>query len=286
MQAIELTFQVLVDPSHPPITEGAVSFETGASKAQTQDPDSFAYEHHGPDFGPQDPGALTRFYEDLVLGTPMPLTMALREVSKIDTLVAVALFLHRDLPVHPSTPGLVAAVDLIHRRGPALLGHVGADLARFLQGLEMFFAPRLSKEERGERLGTAAQWVRGFILDGELPNMGPIAPSVRVLDMGTNGFVLAESERPGVEAWSELYRQGFLRGVVLGPQDGDFRLVQASKKSERVPFDLTRAALLLNELEGLTGGTPSWQVEGLTLFSPPEGTTLLVNYLLEVFLRV
>jgi len=286
MQAVELTFQVLVDATHPSVREDVISFETGASRAQTQDPALFAYEHHGPEFGPGDPGALTRFYEDLVLGVPLPLTMALREVSRVDTVVAVALFLYRDLPVHPTTPGFVAAVDLIHRRGPSFLGHVGADLARFLQGLEMFFTPSLSKEERGERLGVAAQWIRGYILEGVLPNLGPRAPEVRVLDVGTNGFVLAESIRPGVEAWSELYRQGHLRGVLLGPLKGESRVVQASKKSERVPFDLFRAAVVLNELETLGGGDPSWKVEGLTLFSPEDGTDLLVSYLLEVFLRV
>lgn len=276
METTDLTFQVLVDPAHPPLVEGAVSFELGPA-----DRPKLAYNH-----GPEDPGALTTFFEDLVSGVPMPLTLAIRSVGGLDTILAVALFLHRELAIHPAMPGLVAAVDLIHRKGPPFYGHVEADLGRFLRGVSGFFPEGLSKEVRGERIGTAAQWVRAYLMEGTLPNIGPQPPRGRILDIGTNGFVLADAEKASEEGWDDLYRKGFLRGVLLGPPDGDFRTVVASKKGPQVEFDLNKAAMILNEVEALSGGEPGWEVKGLYLFSPPIGTTVQVSYLMEVFLRV
>lgn len=280
-----LTFQVLVDPTHPSILEGAVSFETRATRAQLAP--GVAYEHHGEEFSADDAGALTRFYEDLILGVPMPLTLSLHKVEDLDAILATALFLHRDLTLHPNTTGLVSAVDLIHRRGPAFYGHVDEDLARFLHGLQDYLGQETSKQERGVRIGTAAQWIREYVLDGTLPNLGPHAPRVRVLDVGTNGFVLAESDQPSPKCWEVLYRLGFLRGVVLGPLvDSERRTVLVSKKSSHVQFDLARAALHLNELEVLSGGDSEWEVSGEYLTSPTEGSVVLANYILQVLLRV
>jgi hypothetical protein len=202
-------------------------------------------------------------------------------------ILATALFLHRDLTLHPNTTGLVSAVDLIHRRGPAFYGHVDEDLARFLHGLQDYLGQETSKQERGVRIGTAAQWIREYVLDGTLPNLGPHAPRVRVLDVGTNGFVLAESDQPSPKCWEVLYRLGFLRGVVLGPLvDSERRTVLVSKKSSHVQFDLARAALHLNELEVLSGGDSEWEVSGEYLTSPTEGSVVLANYILQVLLRV
>src|SRR5215831_14816074 len=86
--------------------ESAVSFETGLTRRQLQE--NIAYEHHGEDFSPDDKGALPSFFEDLLLGRPMPPTFATRSIQDVDTLVAIALFLHRDLATHPNTPGFVA----------------------------------------------------------------------------------------------------------------------------------------------------------------------------------
>lgn len=286
MQAAELSFQVLIDPHLPPVVEGAVSFETGASRAQASDPKLFVYEHHGEGFRPEDRGALTSFFEDLILGTPFPLVFATHRIGGLDTILAASLFLHRDLAIHPGMPGLVAAADLVHRRGHPYLGHVEPDLARFFQGLEGYFTGNFSKKELGERLTSAVQWVREYVIEGRLPDLGPRPQPVRVLEVGTNGFVLALAERPSVEAWVGLYRQGFLRGILIGPEDGDFRQVVASRKSERVEFDLGRALVHLNELETLSGGASEWRLDGLYLFGPPVGTTILVSHLLEVLLRV
>lgn len=286
MQAAELSFQVLIDPHLPPLVEGAVSFETGASRAQTADPKLLAYEHHGEGFGPGEVGALTRFFEDLILGTPFPLTFATHRVGGIDTILATALFLHRELAVHPGMPGLVAAADLVHRRGTPYLGHVEPDLARFFQGLEGYFLGSTSKKELGEKLTFGVQWVREYVLEGKLPDLGPRPQSVRVLDVGTNGFVLAGADHPSVETWVSLYRLGFLRGILIGPDDGDFRQVVVSRKSDRVEFDLEKALLHLNEMETLAGGNPEWSLDGQYLFGPRVGTTILVSHLLGVLLRV
>jgi hypothetical protein len=279
-----LNFQVVIDPTAPPVVKDAISFETGASPVEAAE--SFVYEHHGEGFEPHAKGALTKFYEDLILGTALPLTFATRKIKDVDILVAISLFLFRDLAIHPATPGLVAAVDLIHRYGPTFLGHVDADLARFLRGVKDYFPSGVSKQETGERLATATQWVREYVVDGNLPNIGPRITKPRIIEVGTNGFVLAEARKPTVDAWADLFRQGFLRGVMIGPADGDFRHVIASRKSERVEFNLEQAVLHLNELERLSGAEPLWRVDGDFLFGPPDGSLILVSHLLGVFLRV
>jgi hypothetical protein len=286
LQKAEIHFQVLVDSTAPALVERAISFETGASRAQVEEPSNFAYEHHGEDFSPRDSGALTRFYEDLLEGVAFPLTFATKSIKGIDTLMAIALFLHRDLAIHPSTPGLVTAVDLIHRKGLPFLGHVDADLARFLQGMMDFFPVGVSKQEMGERIASATQWIRGYVIEGTLPNVGPLMTKPRLIEVGTNGFVLAEAGKPSLDVWGDLYRQGFLRGVLLGPEDRDFRQVIASRKSDKIAFDLNQAAYHLNELERLSGGEANWRVDGHYLFGPPDGSLVLVAHMLGVFLRV
>jgi len=284
VELASLNFQVVIDPTVPPLVKDSVSYETGASVEESASP--WVYEHHGEGFDPLGPGALTRFYEDLIRGTPLPLIFSTREVNDIDSIVAITLFLSRDLATHPATPGFVTAVDLVHRFGPQYLGHVDPDLARFFQGLRGYFPPGVSRQEAGQRVGTAVQWIREYILDGDLPNIGPRVTSPRVLEIGTNGFVFAEAAKPSIETWGELYRGGFLRGVLIGPQLGDFRQVIASRKSDRVEFNLNQALIHLNELERASDGDPTWRIEGDFLFSPPQGTLILMSYLLGVFIRV
>jgi len=284
-QLTELQFRVLIDPTAPALVKDAVSFETGATKAEVV-PGSYVYEHHGEEFSLDEPGALPRFFEDLLIGSPLPLTFATKSVQDIDTLVAIALFLYRDLAIHPATPGLVYAVDLIHRKGPTMLGQVDEDLARFLQGMRVYFPAKAPRQEVGERLTSATQWIHEYILDGTLPNIGPLMTKPRVIEVGSNGFVLSEARKPSIEAWADLYRQGFLRGFMISPEDRDFRHVIASRKSARIEFDLQMAAVHLNELERVSGGDPKWRVEGDFLFSPPDGSLVLVSYMLGVFQRV
>ncbi len=285
---MELEFRVLVNPTYAGPVEGAVAFETGATIADVADPEKLTYEHHGPEFSPRAPGALTRFYEDLILGHPMPLTFVTRRVNDIDTVMAAALFMRRDIAIHPSAPSLVATIDLVHRHGLTCLGHVERDLGRFLRLLRAYLPPSLGKEEAGTRLATAIDWITEYVKTGNLPHLGSPWPDVRVLDRGTDGFVLAESHGPLLDGWVELYRQGFLRGLLVGPmnEEGKRRVI-ISKKSDYLRFDLTKAADILNGMESAMGELPGWRIEGpLWLFGPEEGTGILLRHLLDVLVRV
>lgn len=283
MHISELQFQVLVGSKTPSVLEDAICFETGATKEQLG---LLVYEHHGEGFGPEDPGALTRFYEDLILGSPFPLSFVTHEIRGPDTLLALALFLHRDLLLQPGTPGLVATVDLAHRWGPPLLAHLDPTLARFIRSFDLFFPTPLTDRERGERIAMAIQWVREYLLEGKVPNLGSPLPEVRVLDVGTNGFVLAETSKPSAEAWEVLYRMGHLRGVLVGPEVEGLRQVVASRKSRRAWPDLPKAVEFLNDIERLSGGFPEWAMGDYFLTGPPVGSRTLVSHLLEVFLRI
>jgi len=280
--------QVRIEADLPPVVPEAISFETGASREQAADPKLYVYEHHGAGFGPADPGALTSFFEDLILGRAFPLTFATRSIQDIDTIVAATLFLQRDLAVHPDMPGFVAAVDLVHRRGFPALAHVEQDLARFLCFLQAYFPEKgLSKRELGERLGSACGWVREFVIDKRLPTLGKPLMPVQVLKEGTDGFVLAETHGALIDGWVQLYQRGFLRGLVVGPLSAQGRRsMLAARKSGYVSFDLSKAALFLNEVERAMGYLPEWESDGIWLRSPPEGSTILVSHMIDVLTRV
>jgi hypothetical protein len=166
-----------------------------------------------------------------------------------------------------------------------MLAHMDVDLSRFLRGLKSYFPSNLSKRDQGERLSTAVQWVVEYITQGTLPNLGPQPEAVEVLDVGSNGFVLARGN-PSVESWETLCRQGHLKGAIIGATDGDFRKVLVARKSLAVGFDLERAVIILDEMERLSGSHPGWALQGDYLYSPPEGTTILLSYLTEVLVRI
>jgi hypothetical protein len=280
----EIRLQLVIDPNFPTLVEGAVSFETGASPAQVSDPALFAYEHHGEGFSERSPGALSLLFEDLVAGVPLPLTIAIRDVGGPDTIVALAVFLNREVALHPATPGLVAAADLFHRYGVPMLGHTEPDVGTFLRQLAAL--PRgLPQVETAQNLLPAIGWVCDFVLKGTLPHPGPPSAEVRVLDVGSNGFVIAESDAPDEGGWVALYRLGFLRGVLVGPDRAGRRQVIVSRKTRHVPLDLGKAQQFLDELEGLLGGVPGWRVEGPFLFSPEGGSIVLVSHLVQVLIR-
>jgi hypothetical protein len=279
----DLQFQVVIDPGLPSVVEGALSFETGASKDLLG---PGVYNHHGEEFSPWDCGALTRFYEDLVLGTPTSLIFATHGIGGPDTILAMAIFMHRDLAILPSTTGLVASIDLVHRFGRNLQSHIDPLLSGFLRSFNEFFPSSLSKKERGERIGLAVQWVRDYLVDGSIPNLGEPLPKVEVLDVGTNGFVIGRSDKPSGEAWEVLFRQGYLRGVILGLESPEGLEVLIARKHQRSWVNLNQALVHLNELEGLSGGEPCWVCEEDFIRSPKGGTKILVNYLIEVLLRI
>ena len=285
---MEIQLQVLVDPKAKGLIEEAISFETGLTRAQAGDPLLYAYEHHGPEFTLVDPGALSSFYEDVLQGRPLPGKFVTPKIN-FDTVFAITLFLHRDLATHPAVPGIFASVDLAHRRGIQGLAHLPSDLANFLVALALLFEKPLSKKAEGEQLRTVVEWVYAYVSEDRLPSIGQgISATPKILDAGTNGFVVAEDSSGLLSlAWLDLYRQGFLRGVLFGAlRAGGRRDVLASRKSVYVPFNLVRAASLLNEVEAAMGQPPGWNADELWLRSPTLGTTLDTATMMEVFLRV
>lgn len=285
MSTHELRLQLVIDPTFSKVTPDAVTFETGADPEEVADTNLLAYEHHGEGFAPGSPGALTLFYQDLIFGVPMPLTLAMHQVAHVDSILAAALFCRRELVVHPAMPGIVYGAELYHRFGLPALAHVPEDLGRFFQLLVDFFPSGLNREETGNRLVSAIGWVHEYLFQGTLPHLGSSAASFRILEVGSDGFVIAESARASQGVWVEVFRKGHLRGVLFGPEKDGFRSVLVAKKTPRLAFDLEKAAGALNELEFKAGGNPEWVVDGLFLTSPPEGTVILPSILVQVFLR-
>ena len=279
----QLQFQVTVDPGQPALVEDTICFETGARGNQIG---PMVYEHHGVDFNQRSTGALTQFFEDLICGTPFPLNFTTREIRGPDTILAITLFLNRDLALNPATLGLVYGVDLVHKFGPSMLAHLDPTIAGFLRSFNKFFPDTLSKVNRGERIGTAVQWIREYLIDGRIPTIGAPLPEVRVLDIGTNGFVLAETSSPTIESWEVLYRLGHLRGVLIGAPVGDSIPILVSRKNERAWSNLPHCIPFLNDLDAISGGVSEWRLEGDFVHSPAVGTKILVSHLLEVFLRI
>lgn len=283
-----IEFKVLVEPSLPTIVPDAISFETGGTVEQTLDATLYAYEHHGEGFSLRGVGALTTFFEDLIMGRQLPLTFATRAIRDVDVLFAIALFLHRDLAIHPSTPGVIASVDLAHRHGLPFLGHLDRGLERFLTFLRAYFPAGLSRREAGDRLSTALGWIYAYISEGTLPHLGSESPPARIIDVGTNGFVLGQVNRPEhlQDGWVGLFRRGFLRGVIVSQEKGGRRHVLAARKSRLVDFDLVKGAMLLNEVETAMGELPEWSHGDTWLHGPPEGSLVLITHMMEVFLRL
>jgi hypothetical protein len=276
----DLRFNVVIGSE---ISEESVLFERGST------PDKLGlgvYEHHGEGYDSFTPGALTRLFEDLVIGTKLPLSFSTPTLNAPDTILAIALFMGRDLLLLPATPGLVYGVDLAHRFGPQLLAHLDPIVSGFFKAFPRFFTPNLTNQEIGERVSTMIQWTREYLTEGKYPNLSAAAPEVRVLDVGTNGFVLAEALIVSVDAWEVLYRDGHLRGVILGPEVEGRRRVLASRKNERAWEGLPRVVPFLNELETLSNGDSKWSCEGDFVYSPSVGTNALISHLLKVFLGI
>lgn len=281
-----MDLQVLIDPALPAVVPDAVTFECGASLEQVSAQGSFVYEHHGKEFGIEHQGALSRFFEDITLGPKLPKTFATHSIRDVDTLVAIALFLNRDLVLVPATVGFVAQVDLIHRRGVSMLGSLDSLMVTFIRLLRAYFPEGLNKAEIGKRIGTTSAWIRDIITEGNYPSTGKSLPQVRVLDRGTTRFVVAETDGDLVEGWIVLFSMGFTRGVLLGPEKDGRRQVVAARKSALVSLDVHKSALLLNQIETALGGSSTWECKGDWLWCPKNGTTLTLAHMLEVFLRV
>lgn len=281
-----MDLQILIEPSLPSVVPYAIAFETGATPAEvTPDPDRFVYEHHGDGFTAESSGALTRFYEDVALGRTLPVTFATHRIRDVDTVVALAIFLNRDLVLVPGTVGLVAQIDLIHRRS-VMLAHLDPFLVAFVRMLRAFFPQNLNRSEMKSRIETSAGWVRDYIKEGIFPALGRGLPEVTILDTGTHGFVVAETMGDLVEGWVVLFSQGLVRGVLVSPEKEGRRQVMAARKSVYIPLNLALACKLLNDVEAAMGEPPEWTCQEDYLRSPSRGTTLTLPPMLEVFLRV
>jgi hypothetical protein len=283
-----MDLNVRIESALSGVVSGAVSFETGVTREQLQDPEVSAYEHHGNDFTADDKGALPCFFEDLLLGRPMPATFATRRVQDVDTLLAMALFLHRNLAINAATPGLVYLVDFVHRRGLPALAHIDEPLARFLSALRNRFPEKgISQRELSERVMSSVEWIREYLQQGTIPILGPAANAeVRILDQGTRGFAIAETSGSLWDGWVELYRLGFLRGVLVASEGERWRVL-IGKKSRHVRFDIETAARLLNQMEIAMGEGPKWGVSSDELWlEAHEGTLILLKDMVAILTRV
>lgn len=271
----ELRFEVVVDPKLDPIVRDVLAM--GDFELASDNQTGTLYTAHG----------LSLFFADLIMGRPFPLKFVTRSVTSVGVLVAVALFLRRELAIHPATPNLVTAASLVDQLGSAGMAHIDRDLARFFKLLSGYLPETLSRRDQQERLATAVGWVCQYVLDGVLPGLAAEPPVPRVLDHGSDGFVVAEVPSRALEdGWVELFRIGFLRGVLFGPVRKDRISVLAAKKGPYQRLDLRQAADLLNEAERTLGEPAGWVSDGLRLRSPPDGTLLSHSAVLSVLIRV
>jgi hypothetical protein len=280
-----MDLQVIVDPGLPAVIANGVSFECGATPEQTRS-GALIYEHHGEGFTTEHQGSLPRFFEDVASGRKIPQMFGTHAIRDVDTIFAIALFLNRDLALVPNMVGLVAQMDLIHRRGMSMLAHIDPYMVGFVRLLRDYFPEKLSRAELGQRIERASGWIRELVTEGSSPAIGRGLPEVRIIDRGTNGFVVAETMGDLVEGWVVLFSMGFIRGVLVGPEKDGRYPVLAARKSPHVALDLNTAAKLLNDVESAMGEPPEWNAKADWLFGPTKGTMLTLPHLMEVFLRV
>lgn len=273
----EIQLQVVIDEALPSKQEGPVVALGDFEPSET----TFVYRSD-----PDSPGesALQRFYRDLIFGRALPIKLVARDIQDIDEVLLLALFLDRKLAIQSSTASVVFAADL-GRFGPAGLAHIDRDLARFISFARTYLGGR---EGRGDRIKTVVEWLQRYIQEGSLPGLPAESKPPRVLDVGTNGFVVAEADGTDlVEGWTELYRQGHLRGLLFGTTSPmGHRAILGARKSPFVEFSLERAADILNEAERAMGELPGWVGESLWLWGPEGGTLLLPTHIIEVLVRV
>ena len=285
---MEISLDVRVDPRVTGLVADSVSFETGLTRAQAADPTLYAYEHHGEEFTHTDPGALSSLYEDMMLGRPMPTNFVTRQLS-VDTVVAITLFLNRYLVTHPLLARLVYQVDLAHRRGIAGLAHVEEDTSSLIRVIMESLSVCKDKTQESRVLQSCVGYVKEFLEEGYVNPVVIHNPTVK--DVGSNGFVVAEMQKSEylTEGWLRLYQWGYLRGILYTPEKDRKSHVMAARKSVFVEFNLTKAAAILNEVESLATNLPGtllWSATEEYLYSPLAGTTLWVEDVLKVLLRV
>lgn len=284
----ELRFEIIVNETLEAVVPGCISFENGATPEEVADGTNVVYEHHGPGFTDTSKGALTCFYEDLIFARPLPLRFATRRINDVDTALAVALFLHRSIAIAPNTTSFVASVDLVHRWGLPAFAHVPEEHGRFIRFMRRhLLVDNASTREHGSRLTDVIGWIRDYLEHDMLPTINEPQTSVRVIDHGTNGFVAATADGDDLtEGWVQLFRQGFLRGVLMGPDREGRRNVVIARKTDAVELDLDAGAMLFDELEVAHGEIPGWSVRENLLVSPERGTIITLSEMIEILVRL
>lgn len=277
---------VEINSDLPAVIENALCFETGATRKQAADSELWVYEHHGEEFGWADPGALTCFFDDLIHGRPMPVKFVSKALRDTDVLVALALHQNPTLVVCPNALKIVTATDLVHRRGAVGMAHVDPELTQFFRFLRALFPKSISKRGFETAITQGVEYIQDYIGNDRLPQMGAEPEPPTILDRGSRGFVVAETHGSLGEAWVHLFRSGFLRGVVFGPDRGGRRHVLGARKGPFVELRLDAAARLLNDVERAMGDLPEWKSDALWLYGPPDGTSALVTHMLEALVRV
>jgi hypothetical protein len=279
-----IELNVSIDLSYGPVLEEAVTFETGATLEQTLDPKYSAYNHHGRGFNSYSIGALSKFYTDLVLGRPFPLKFVTHELRDLDTLIAIALFLQRDLVLLPRTMQLVQAVDFVHCHGDRVSCHVDSVFESFRGFVKNGFFSQKDTVPLNTRLSSFFQILRRFLEGEDFVSLK--RTEVKIVEKGTNGFVVALATNL-LDGLSQLYGKGYLYGVLFGsPQSNGLRQVLLARKSEWVSFNLVQGSFILNELEVLSGGEVGWVVEGEYLWSPPCGSKIPMSDIVQIALRI
>ncbi len=278
----ELQLHVTIDPDLPTICSDEALVIN--SRGEVTHSEAVVY--------PQD-YPLLPFFHDLIQGRPFPLTLKMKHLGPQNILI-VALFLQRDLAVEPSMASLVMAADLVDRFGLSGMAHIDREFADFFFLWGKYLpVSSLHTRDAQARLVTVLGWIRQYVKGGRLPSaLLPSSSNIpRILDSGTNGFVVAEASMTRsdnlLDCWVELYRMGYLCGILFGQLDGDRRVMMGAKRSPYVSLNLVKAAEILNEAELAMGELPEWGVEqDLGLLSPPSGTLLAPSMVIEVLLRM
>lgn len=269
----DLSFHVVLDPKLGNRIEGAVAF----GDFETH-PQAAVYPSDG----------LLAFHRDLILGRALPLVFVTRGLHNLGVAAAITLFLHRDLALHPNLPGFLYGVDLADRYGVSGHSHLDRDLSRFFRLVKGVLAASKGKTAQKEALDTVVGWVHEYVIDGGLPGLPPEAQPPRILDRGTDGFVLATSESDFEWAWEELFRMGHLRGLLTAPMSErpNHWVYLGARKSPFLAMDLHKAAEILNQGEEQLGDEARWRSDGMWLFGPKEGTLLPPASVVSILTRV
>lgn len=273
----ELQLQVVVNPEVDSAVKGVVAFGNFTTEDDTLSTSIYRVTD------------VRAFYKDLILGRPVGLTFVTRSISNLGVFVSIALFLRRELALHPSMPGIVAAAEMVDAYGLSGLAHIDRDLAKLFRVLRASFL-EVGQNDLENLLTNALGWFQDFVTQGQLVATPEDPDPPKILDYGTNGFVVAQSSKCDWfnldQGWEELYRQGFLRGLLFSPMVNDRRLILVARKSPYLSLDLQVAASALNDAETALEEEPDWVSDQLWLRGPKNGTLLPIASILDLLVRV